>query len=176
MSEAKKALEQAIGRIGKAYGDLLRVAEKHGHEISKEDYAKAQFFMSETINKIWDKVDVVRDVAKATSGEFSLDSIEVPASASLKIMTPAGVQEWQVPAGAPFSQPVEAPRPQIDPSKMDGRSLAQAIGGRLTKQAKANIQRPAPSVNIDLDDDDDTPSATTTEDDLLDDVDFIDDK
>ncbi|QIG69125.1 hypothetical protein EVB78_092 [Rhizobium phage RHph_N1_15] len=164
-TEAKKALEQAIGKIGKAYGDLLRVAEKHGHEISKEDYAKAQFFLSETIKKIWDKVDVVRDVAKATSGEFSLDSIEMPVPEILKSHTHA----------TGFST-LQSPPIEIDPSKMDGRSLAQAIGGRLTKQAKANIQRPAPSVNIDLDDEDEGLPATTLEDDLLNDVDFIDDK
>jgi hypothetical protein len=171
-SEPKRALEQAIGKIGKAYGDLLRVAEKHGHEISKEDYHRARFFLDSTIGKIWEKIDVVRDVARATNGEFSLDSVELPATELLKVYVGGGVNEYLVPKGLipqPLSAPV-APAGPIDASNMDGRSLAQAIGGRLTKQAKAAIPRPTQSVNNDLDDDL-GPTDTSSEDDG---ADFID--
>ncbi|AGC36098.1 hypothetical protein B7L88_gp054 [Rhizobium phage RHEph10] len=171
--EPKRALEQAISKIGKAYGDLLRVAEKHGHEIGQTDYDKARFFLDSTIGKIWEKIDVVRDVAKATNGDFSLDSIELPETETLQIRTATGVKEWQVPKGAPFATPAVmpvVPAGPIDASRMDGRSLAQAIGGRLTKQAKAAIPRPTQSVNTDLDDDL-GPTDTSFEDDG---ADFID--
>ncbi|QIG75664.1 hypothetical protein EVC20_093 [Rhizobium phage RHph_Y2_17_1] len=170
-SEPKRALEQAISKIGKAYGDLLRVAEKHGHEISQTDYDKARFFLDGTIGKIWEKIDVVRDVAKATNGDFSLDSIELPETETLTIHTRAGVQEYRVPKGViPAPAAPVVPAGPIDPTKMDGRSLAQAIGGRLSKAALAVTPRPAQSVNTDLDDDL-GPTDTSFEDDG---ADFID--
>ncbi len=172
MSEARKALEQAVSKIAKAYGELLKVAEKHGDEIERQDYTKARFYLDQTITKLWDKIDVVRDIAKATAGEFSLDSVEVP---------PAKEIVWQAhpePAAKivePLTDDVKRRMAQpIDPSLLDGRSLAKHLGGRLTKQAKADIARPQPSIKTDLDGDD-IPGDDTSAD-LLDDVDFIDDK
>jgi hypothetical protein len=170
--DPKKTLELAISNIAKAYGNLLKVAERHGDDISTEDYAKARYYLDQTIAKIWEKVDVVRAVAKATNGEFSLDSVEMPETEVLKIYVGAGVNEYRVPKGL-IPQPTPAPvipAGPIDPSKLDGRSLAQVIGGRLTKQAKAAIPRPTQSVNNDLDDDL-GPTDTSSEDDG---ADFID--
>lgn len=193
-AESKKALEQAIGKIARAYTDLLKVAEKHGDDIEKEDYDKARYFLTSTLNQIWEKVDVVRSIAKATTGEFSLDSVEMPAD--LKVTwyanwpdpmrphstmsgrpDPAALLEpgetriegGSVPAGTQIAmQPrVVVPPGPIDPSAMDGRSLAQAIGGRLSKSALRETPRPVQSVNADLDGDDAA--------DGDDGVDFIDD-
>ncbi|TDW20523.1 hypothetical protein EV128_125153 [Rhizobium azibense] len=179
--EAKKALEAAIQKIGKSYGDLLRVAEKHGDDISKDDYAKAQYFLSETIKKIWEKIDVVRDVAKATNGDFSLDSIEMPAKYQVTWynQSPRKGLAPEERITFPGSEQIEARAPvlpagPIDTSKMDGKTLAKAIGGRLTKAAAAVAPRPVQSINTDLDEDGLPPADTGS--DLLDDVDFIDDK
>jgi hypothetical protein len=169
MSEAKKALEVAVGKIAKSYTELLRVAEKHGDDIGKEDYTKAQYYLTETIRKIWEKVDIVRDVAKATSGEFSLDSIEIPAEPeTLKMTWHPGVGNLGLRPILPSQMPA-----QIDPSSLDGRSLAKHIGGRLTKEAQR--ARPTQSVSIDLDGDEEDDGLGPS-DDLLNDVDFIDDK
>ena len=167
---AKRSLERADLKIAKAYADLLKTAEVYGDEIKSEEYAKARFYLDQTIAKVWDKIDVVRAVAKATAGSFSLDSIE--------LRTTTVIQGGTVPVGAHVvtRQTVEASTP-IDPAALHGKSLAKAIGGRLTKQAKAEMARPSESVIIDLDDidaDDDLPSSGIADADG-DGVDFIDD-
>lgn len=149
--EAKKALETAVAKVGKALGELLKVAEKNGDDISTDDYAKARYFLEETNRKVWEKIDVVRDIAKATSGSFSLDSVELPEMVTV-----------------PHYSIVPLPLPPIIPGAplefQDGKVLAQQIGGRLTKAAKADLAR---SVNTEL------PRPSSDDDD--DDIDFIDD-
>lgn len=175
--EPRKALEQAIGKIAKAYNDLLRVAEKHGDDISSEDYKKAQFFLSNTMGKIWEKIDVVRDIAKATSGDFSLDSIEMPEALKVQWYMPNAPQRPQgIVEQLPIGFPDVKPGQPIDTSQMDGRSLAKAIGGRLSKFAQRETPRPQPSVNIDLYVDDGLGAPDTSDDSLVNEVDFIDDK
>ncbi|WP_276122606.1 hypothetical protein [Pararhizobium qamdonense] len=174
--DPKRALEQAIGKIGKAYGELLRVAEKHGDDIERADYDKAQFFLNQTIAKIWEKIDVVRDVAKATNGEFSLDSVKLPETETIKWYSHPGAppRDLVLPKGM-FGQELISPAAPIDPASMDGKSLAKAIGGRLSKAAQQQISRPAPSVKVDLSDDDDELGSPDTSPDSSDGVDFIDD-
>jgi hypothetical protein len=176
MSEARKALEAAIGKIGKAYGDLLKVAEKHGDDIAKEDYEKARYYLDQTIKKLWDKVDVVRDVAKATSGEFSLDSVEMPEMVEMKWLDNAGaMRTFKVPAdsglvkpdwGGPTGEPQQTPSVDGPLAVSDGKVLAKQIGGRLTKAAKAAL---AQSVKTEL------PESSSSDGDGDDGVDFIDD-
>lgn len=151
MSEdAKKALESAISKIGKGYGDLLKVAERYGHEIEPEQYHKARIFLDRTLGKIWDNIDVVRDVATATSGSFTLDSVDLLPLETL------GKPEVKMVSVAP-----------TDPR--DGRALAQQIGGRLTKSARANMELER-SVKTDS-----APENESSGMDADDDVDFIDD-
>lgn len=136
--EAKKALETAVGKIAKAYGDLLKVAEKHGDDIDKEDYAKARYYLDQTIEKIWDKVDVVRDVAKATSGEFSLDTVEMPEKLTVKWLV--SKPEQILPHTSPFAR--------TDPKAKTGRTVGE-LGGRLSKSAKAELAASGQSIKID---------------------------
>ncbi|OCP22008.1 MULTISPECIES: hypothetical protein [unclassified Ensifer] len=190
--DSKKALETAIGKVARAYADLIKVAEKHGDDISKEDYEKARFFLGSTLDQIWQKVDIVRSIAKATTGEFSLDSVEVPLDLKVSWYAnfpdpirphstlngrpdPAArlqphetvIEGGAVPIGTQIvMQPriVVPPGTPIDASQMDGKSLARAIGGRLSKAAQREAPRPEQSVNNDL----------GGEDGSDDDIDFID--
>ncbi len=151
MSEARNALELAVGKIGNANGELLKVAEKHGDDIAKEDYDKARYFLDQTIGKIWDKVDVVRDVAKATTGSFSLDSVEMPEKLTVTwIAESSGQAALRAAKAARESGPamIASTTPAVDPK--DGKALAKIIGGRLTKAAKAALESGAQSINTDF--------------------------
>ncbi len=156
--EAKKALENAISKIGKGYGELLKVAERYGYDIEPAQYQKARVFLDRTIGKIWENIDVVRDVASATSGNFSLDQVDLPLTEHVD--RPVSIHEHLRAHVAATAQPAEL---------SDGRALARQIGGRLTKSAIARLELEQ-SVNTD--------SPRTTESSGMsddDDVDFIDD-
>lgn len=161
--EAKKALETAVSKIAKAYNEILKVAEKHGDHIDKEDYAKARFYLDQTISKLWDKVDVVRDIAKATAGEFSLDSVEMPEYEEMPYITNAGVQTtMRVPKGL-FKKPDHGPEivqpiaPELSRRIASNTSIG-ALGGRMSKHAareEPGKAAPRQSVKIDSQADDD---------------------
>lgn len=159
--EARKALESAVSKVGKALGELLKVAEKHGDEVSPEDYERARYFLDSTSAKLWDNISVVRDIARATSGTFSLDSVALP--------------EPAVSGYAPLAAPNLPALSTRDTGLPDGRALAKQIGGRLTKAARNNLWTEK-SVIPELAPEPSAPATNSTApiDDSEDGVDFID--
>lgn len=71
----------ATGAIGKSIGELLGLLEKHGAEITHEEFHKVWTFLHHTLGTI--EVQARKDRLVIAAGEFSFDSppgFEVPPS------------------------------------------------------------------------------------------------
>lgn len=103
-----KKLETATNKIGRAFGDLLGVFEKHGDEITGENLEKIFTFLNLSLGGIYQKALIARSVAVATNGGFTLD-MELP--------TPPPAQHEMRVAG--HGKRIPSPPPSLDPEDDD---------------------------------------------------------
>lgn len=89
-------LEAATNKVGKAFGELLNVFEKHGDKIEEKDLDKVFAFLSLSLHGVHQKALIARGVAVATNGGFTLD-MELPAPNPGQVMRVAGQKRTPTP-------------------------------------------------------------------------------
>lgn len=86
-------LEAATNKVGRSLGDLLKVFEGHGHELSEAQVDKVFLFLKAALDGVEQKARLARIVSVATSGSFSLDmdlaDLPAPSAPSVSAPTPA---------------------------------------------------------------------------------------
>jgi hypothetical protein len=66
-------IEQAVNKVGKALGELVKAFEQAGAQIDEEHANKVFAFLGQSLNGVQQKALLARQVSIATTGRFSLD-------------------------------------------------------------------------------------------------------
>lgn len=70
---ARQRIEQAVTKVGRAYEELVRIVEKNGSGLSREDLAKVFNFLAQVHAGSRNKAELSLSTAIAANGSFSLD-------------------------------------------------------------------------------------------------------
>ena len=70
---SREKLEIAVNRVGKAFGELLKVFEVSGSTITESERVKAFTYLTNAFNTIQTKSESAHQLSTITKGTFSLD-------------------------------------------------------------------------------------------------------